>query len=103
MSNLTLFEQKYNELKDLVMKDQKRHIYVVAGNTSEYIDLVKSKPAEERWRYKYVSGVDNIRGLNSIEGVYYGSWKQRVDIEAIREQITIIKQVKSWSKHAVEN
>lgn len=98
-----MFERKLalDELKDLVMKDQQRYIYIVAGNNAEFMELVKSKPSEERWRYRYVSGVDVIRGLSSIEGVFYGSWRSRKDIEGIRMQIKIIKSTKDH--YAVEN
>jgi hypothetical protein len=77
-------------------------IYIVAGNYREFADYTRKK----QWEfmnasttsvgdimpeYRYVYGVDTLRGLSTIKGVYIGTWRMRKDIEAIQEYINIIK------------
>lgn len=64
--------------------------YIVAGNYNEYQAYVKRKTRDQVY-YKYVSGVDRIRGLSEIDGYYIGTFYQRPDIEDIKEHINIIK------------
>lgn len=64
--------------------------YIVAGNYNEYQAYVKRKTRDQVY-YKYVSGVDRIRGLSEIDGCYIGTYDQRPDIEDIKALITIIK------------
>ncbi len=64
--------------------------YIVAGNYNEYQAYVKRKTRDKVY-YKYVSGVDRIRGLSEIDGYYIGTFYQRPDIEDIKTHINIIK------------
>ena len=64
--------------------------YIVAGNYEQYQAYVKRKPRIEYY-YKYVSGVDTLRGLSEIEGAFIGTYDQRPDIEDIKRMIIIIK------------
>lgn len=64
--------------------------YIVAGNYNEYQAYVKRKTRDQVY-YKYVSGVDRIRGLSEIDGYYIGTFYQRPDIEDIKVAITTIK------------
>lgn len=64
--------------------------YIVAGNYNEYQAYVRRKTRDQVY-YKYVSGVDRIRGLSEIDGYYIGTFYQRPDIEDIKEHINIIK------------
>jgi hypothetical protein len=71
------------------------YIYIVAGNFPEYGDYVRRKIAETNTShnsYKYVSGIDTIRGLKSIKGFYIGSYKSRDDILSIMLKIKIINK-----------
>jgi hypothetical protein len=70
--------------------------YIVAGNYNEYQAYVKRKPRIEHY-YKYVSGVEILRGLSSIDGFYIGSYKDRPDIDDIIVQIASIKSRMVWS------
>jgi hypothetical protein len=79
-----LMDPKSNNYAGLPVK------YVVAGNYNEYQAYVKRKPRIEYY-YKYVSSVDTIRGLSSIEGCFIGSYASRKDIEDIKTLIIIIK------------
>lgn len=64
--------------------------YIVAGNYNEYQAYVKRKPRIEYY-YKYVSGVDTLRGLSEVNGAYIGTYYQRPDIEDIKDAIAVIK------------
>jgi hypothetical protein len=77
-------------------------IYIVAGNYREFVDYIRKKQwefvktpilpvGEVVPEYRYVYGVDTLRGLSTIKGVYIGTWRMRKDIEAIQEYINIIK------------
>ncbi len=77
-------------------------IYIVAGNYREFADYTRKKQwefvktpilpgGEVVPEYRYVYGVDTLRGLSTIKGVYIGTWRMRKDIEAIQECINIIK------------
>ena len=64
--------------------------FVVAGNRHEYnhhIDKMGYNPNE----YAYVSDPIQLRGLETIEGFYLGSYKDRPDLNQINELIQIIK------------
>jgi hypothetical protein len=77
-------------------------IYVVAGNFREFADYARKKQWEfmnasttsvgdimpEYW---YVYGLDTLRGLSTIKGVYIGTWRMRKDIGEIQTMINIIK------------
>ena len=86
---------KFNNIMDTNAQLTPSRIYVVAGNNSEYLELVKMKPAEDRHRYVFVNNLDKIRGLSKIEGVYYGTYASRKDIEEIQVMIKAIKKFSS--------
>lgn len=74
--------------------------YVVAGNYDEFLFNVKNKLqrlyAEGDTRFTmsdfvYVSSVNQLRGLSTIKGYYYGSYMKRPDIAEIQNMIQIIK------------
>ena len=61
-------------------------IYIVAGNFQEFQNFViKKRQMGIHFEYKYVNSVDSIRGL------YIGTYKQRTDLSQIQEFIHIIK------------
>lgn len=64
--------------------------YVIAGNVMQYNNYVRSNRLYLLDR-RYVSGVDSIRGLSDISGVFTGTWRDREDIIDIINQIIIIK------------
>jgi hypothetical protein len=64
--------------------------YVVAGNINEY-ELYKREKRNVNASFKYVYDVDTLRGLNSINGFFIGSFRERSDIEYIIENIFTIK------------
>lgn len=84
------YEDTMNNYAELPVK------YVVAGNYDEYKAYVKRKPRIEFY-YKYVVGVDTLRGLSEIDGFYYGTYKDRPDIDDIIVQIAVIKSRMVWS------
>jgi hypothetical protein len=64
--------------------------FVVAGNRHEYnhhIDKMGYNPNE----YVYVSDPMQLRGLETIEGFYLGSYYDRPDLNEINSLIQIIK------------
>lgn len=72
-------------------------IYIVAGNVHQFNDYVNKKTQEAirnctpYKKYVYVSHPDTLRGLSSIKGFFIGTWRDRNDIDEIREAISIIK------------
>ncbi len=77
-------------------------IYIVAGNYREFVDYIRKKQwefvktpilpgGEVVPEYRYVYGVDTLRGLSTIKGVYIGTWRNRKDIGEILTMINIIK------------
>lgn len=79
-------------------------IFVIAGNEPEAYDYINRK-LEERIRngdsvskiddYKYVHDVKVLRGIENPKGVFIGSWKQRVDIKDIVQQLMIASRSKN--------
>lgn len=64
--------------------------FVVAGNYREYnqhIHKMGYNPNE----YVFVSDVIQLRGLETIEGFYLGTYKDRPDLNQINALIQIIK------------
>lgn len=70
--------------------------YVIAGNVMQYNNYVRSNRLYLLDR-RYVSGVDSIRGLSDISGVFIGTWYDREDIMDIINQIIIIKSRHCWT------
>jgi len=68
--------------------------YVVAGNWNQYMDYCKKKAGDDI-HYIYVTGVERLRGLSEISGVFVGTFHERLDIEEIKTQIQIIKSRKT--------
>jgi hypothetical protein len=68
-------------------------IFYVAGTFAEYNEYRrrKSKEGKETSDWRYVSGVDSLRGMKDITGYYIGSFRNRKDIDELR---TIIDQIK---------
>jgi hypothetical protein len=64
---------------------------VICGNHNEFQNFINKKTKElcnqgesiSLSNFVYVSGVDRIRGISSMRGWFYGSWKDRPDIEQI--------------------
>ena len=68
--------------------------YVVAGNWNEFINYTKNR-VDDDTMYIYVSGIDSIRGLDEISGVFIGTFQNRPDIVDIRNTILSIKSRKT--------
>ena len=64
--------------------------FVVAGNYAEYNQHIH-KMGYNKNEYVFVSDVIQLRGLETIEGFYLGSYKDRPDLNQINELIQIIK------------
>jgi hypothetical protein len=64
--------------------------YVIAGNGMQYQHYIRSNRLSGL-DYRYVSGIDSIRGLSDISGVFTGTWYDREDIIDIINQIMVIK------------
>lgn len=73
-------------------------IYIVSGTYEEYknwvrknIDrLYKENNSLSLSNFIFVSNADMLRGHREVHGYYTGSYKNRPDIEEIRESIRII-------------
>lgn len=64
--------------------------FVVAGNFEQYrkhMEKMRYDPSE----YVYVSDPIQLRGRETVEGFYIGTWRDRPDIREIRNIIATIK------------
>jgi len=66
--------------------------FVVAGNYREY-DQHIHKMGYNKNEYAFVSDVIQLRGLETIEGFYLGSYMDRPDIAEIQQIIAISKSM----------
>jgi hypothetical protein len=64
--------------------------FVVAGNVREYNQHIH-KMGYNKNEYVFVSDVIQLRGLETIEGFYLGTYKDRPDLNQINSLIQIIK------------
>lgn len=81
-------------------------IYVIAGNHEQAYDYINRK-LEERIRngetvskigdYKYVDGVNTLKGIYDPRGVFIGTWRERKDIK----DILLILNINSENKNPV--
>jgi hypothetical protein len=72
-------------------------LWVVCGNIAEfekYVNLKCKSTSEIISRYRYLFFTPNLYGLTEVHGVFYGSWRQREDIDDIISQISIINKTK---------
>lgn len=85
-------------------------IYIVAGNYDQFKAYRNKKfkewsdywaktlpdmtPAVKFPDYVYVQHIDQLIGLSDIDGFFIGTYKDREDYEAIKQQIEIIKSKK---------
>ena len=93
-------EELHNDLNSLIKKEAeslkpehfKYKTFIVAGNYTEYHDWLKRKGYSEQ-EYKYVMGAETLRGVSAenLKGIFIGTWKNRSDINEIKNQIAIIK------------
>jgi hypothetical protein len=67
--------------------------YIVAGNWNEFTNYTRNRVNDDTM-YIYVSGINIIRGLSDISGVFIGTFHLRPDLEEIKSQIQIIKSRK---------
>ena len=64
--------------------------YIVAGTSQEYEAWLRRKGLDRR-AYRYVTNPGMLRGMTNIQGFFIGTYLNRLDIEEIREQITVSK------------
>jgi hypothetical protein len=58
--------------------------FVVAGNYEQYRNWMNiARRSDSGTDYRYVDGVDNIRGQSDIRGIFIGTWYKRHDITSI--------------------
>lgn len=77
---------------------EKEKCFIVAGSLREFDEYVKKKRnqyailrQECPYDYFYVSGVDSLRGHTITKGFYIGNWRNRKDIEDIKQIVAINK------------
>jgi hypothetical protein len=68
-------------------------IWIVAGNYHEFRQyFYKKKRSGDVKDYRYVYGVDQLRGQENLKGFYIGTYRQRKDLRDIQDQIAISKR-----------
>jgi len=104
-------EELHNDLNDLIKLKQeqnrvaktasderrglehfKQKTFIVAGTYTEYHDWLRRKGYSEQ-EYKYVMGAETLMGISAenLKGIFIGTWKNRSDINEIKNQIAVIK------------
>jgi len=66
-------------------------LYIVAGNNNEYRNWVAEQKKFHPSETRYVSNVDQIRGMSDIEGRFIGTCYDRIDIVEIVNRINIMR------------
>lgn len=64
-------------------------IYVVCGTHEQFRSLGYATNRDSRMRYRYVYGVDMLRGIENPVVKFDGTWYNRSDIDQIQMQIRI--------------
>jgi len=77
-------------IEDYVKPTQRT--FVVAGTHAEYNAWLIRK-GYSKTEYVYVASTDNLRGISAedLKGIYIGTWRNRSDIDEIRQMIAFIK------------
>lgn len=60
--------------------------YVIAGNREQYSAFIKRKGFSDT-EYQYLYDADILEGKRNVHGFYVGSWRDREDIEEIKDMI----------------
>jgi len=60
--------------------------YVIAGDREQYAKFIKRKGFSEN-EYQYLYDAAMLEGLKNVHGFYVGSWREREDIEEIKQNI----------------
>ena len=93
-------EELHNDLNSLIKKEAeslkpehfKQKTFIVAGTYTEYHDWLRRKGYSEQ-EYRYVMGAETLMGISAenLKGIFIGTWKNRSDINEIKNQIAVIK------------
>lgn len=67
------------------------NIWVVAGNFNEFERYRLEKVMTPNTDFFYVSNANSLRGQRNISGVFYGSWKDRKDIDELIRVLYVIQ------------
>lgn len=67
------------------------NIWVVAGNFNEYRRYRFEKVMTPNTDFFYVTNATSLRGQRNISGVFYGSWKDRKDIDELIRVLYVIQ------------
>ena len=66
-------------------------LYIVAGNNNEYRNWVAEQKTFHPSKTRYVSNVDQLRGMSTLEGRFIGTCYDRSDIVEIVNHINVIR------------
>jgi hypothetical protein len=98
-------EELHNDLNDLIKQREEQSLVektayeerhkrktFVAGNYAEYKAWLIRK-GYSKTEYVYVASANNLRGISAedLKGIYIGTWRNRTDIDQIRQMIAFIK------------
>lgn len=77
------------------------NFYVVAGNYNEYLEYAKNhavKYPHENRRLLFVGDQETFRGTENPEGIFIGTWRDRLDIEQILHVLYVAMKDKEKSR-----
>jgi hypothetical protein len=67
-------------------------LFIVAGNREEFDDyVIRKRMMGHDYDFRFVYSPDVLRGLNTIRGFYFGSYRERPDWSEIDTVIKVIK------------
>ena len=77
------------------------NFYVIAGNYNEYLEYTKNhlvKYPNENRRLLFVLDQETFRGTENPEGIFIGSWRDRLDIEQVLHVLYVAMRDKERSR-----
>ena len=77
------------------------NFYVIAGNYNEYLEYAKNhavKYPDEKRRILFVQDQETFRGTENPEGIFIGTWRNRLDIEHILHVLYVAMRDKERSR-----
>ena len=73
------------------------NFYVIAGNYNEYLEYSRKNPYNGK-RILFVQDQETFRGTENPEGIFIGSWRDRLDIEHILHVLYVAMKDKEKSR-----
>ena len=68
--------------------------FVIAGTSSQFYDWMR-KNGYSHTVWRYVSGLDTIRGYSNPHGIFIGTWYERPDMLEVVHMLRLCTNIKN--------